>query len=175
VLAGCLGAAERPASFPHHRDHRPRTSNTDVSGNHDSISPSTVSPSSRTAKTARAPSRRENSLSSTPYRSRTPEAWEPARKVAEEERRDSERDEPIASNLDHLPQGPAISRSYECFRALRALGQPTGSTRHSKTLLLRVCTVPLDDVYYVECISDEATASGGTLSRFDFDTEVALH
>jgi hypothetical protein len=30
-------------------------------------------------------------------------------------------------------------------------------------------------VYYVECISDEATASGGTLSRFDFDTEVALH
>ncbi len=38
----------------------------------------------------------------------TPEAGEPGRKAAEEERRDSKRDEPIASNLDRLRQGPAI-------------------------------------------------------------------
>ena len=41
-------------------------------------------------------------------RSRTPEAGEPGRKVAEEERRDNKRDEPIASNFDRLRQGPAI-------------------------------------------------------------------
>lgn len=55
-----------------------------------------------------------------PCRRQNPDAGEPGRKVAEEKRRDSKCDEPIASNLDHLRQGPAISASYECFRSAGA-------------------------------------------------------
>jgi hypothetical protein len=147
MLAGCLGAAERPAFSPH-RDHRPHTSKTGGSGNDHSISPSTAGPQAGQRRPPGRPAGGRTAYRAPPYRSRTPEAWEPARKVAEEERRDSERDEPIASNLDHLRRGPAISASYECFRALRALGQPTGSTRHPKALLLMVCIVPPDDMYH---------------------------
>src|SRR5919112_134953 len=95
---GLLRCSRTSRVFPQYRDPRPRTSKTGVSGNHHSVSPSTASPPSRTAKTARAPNRQENSLSSAPLSYPNPEAWEPGRKVAKKERRDSERDEPIASN-----------------------------------------------------------------------------